>query len=260
MAKEELEKQDELDETQDAEQASTAEQASPAEEPGETVPTGVVRELREDRRELRDTVNQLQQQVATLTAQGQTSTSQAQDQVQKEQSPIEWAAVLQGLTPDEVSLDGALYQEQQAWESRKAEEKRRQDDQGRIQADYQTGMSTALTETTDEVKGKGLGLMSLVKIGEKHLTSGQKAAIGMAGKDCGKEAYDQLVLAIKRAGGADAKELERRIAAHKKATKDKGQSGNGSSERNQETGNTDVIPDVNVRAATRELSNFIFSD
>lgn len=132
---------------------------------------------------------------------------QAKSAAPPEKSPLELAAEQQGLSVNEVIIDGKLYREQQLWEKGQAAN---QAHLKQVQ-DYQAGSDAALLAMTDENLGEGLGLESLATLGEHLLTDNDRQEIFNAGRKCGTVLYKKLKQRIAESGGTEAAELQKRL-------------------------------------------------
>lgn len=134
-----------------------------------------------------------------------------------EKSPIELAAEEQGVSVDEVMIDGKLLRKHEAWKADQAGNQARQ----QATQDYQAGSEAALLAMTDENLGEGLGLESLAKVGEHLLTDQDHQEIFMAGKKCGTMFYKKLQERILEANEKGTEELCKRLKPQKSQLKPK---------------------------------------
>jgi len=105
-------------------------------------------------------------------------------------SPLELAAEQQGVTVDEVDVNGRLYREQQAWEQNQAKTKSDAEIYVQQEREYNAGLSSFPVGEREE----------LIAIGGHLLTEGDKRNIWDAGRNSGKELKRILTLRIEQAG------------------------------------------------------------
>lgn len=128
------------------------------------------------RRELRETREQLAQvQAATKPV---------------VKSPLELAAEEQGVSVEQVTIDGRLYQKQKEFENKQAQAQSEEQTYAQQKRDYDAGLATVPAAELD----------SLIATGGHLLTEGDKRNAWDAGKNSGKELKRILNHRIEQAG------------------------------------------------------------
>jgi hypothetical protein len=179
----------------------------------QTVPVGVVKRLREEKRFLAEEVARLRQ--ATIPAPAPPTPP-----VPEEKSPLELFAEVNGedCTPDAKTLIA-----QKKFETQQTEKRAQQ-------AQYTTQMSSCsagiadarLTMTADEM-GEGLGFDDVMTLGGNLLTAGDQLDLFHAGHKAGKECYRRVTQRILQSGGKQAQILRARLDSRAKQLKEKPQ-------------------------------------
>lgn len=150
------------------------------------------------RRKLRDA------EMAKARAEGELAARQAGP---PEKSPLELAAEEQGVSVDEVSVDGKLLNKEIEFRQKQTEARTQQQQFD----DYKAGTEAASLSLTDEILGEGLGVEALGRTGEHLLTDDDRRTIYAAGKNCGTVLYGLLKKRILEAGGPAAQALQNRL-------------------------------------------------
>ena len=181
-------------------------EAIAASEEEEQVPAAVVGGLRRRTRAAELEAAELRGQ---LTA---TTTAPA-----AEKSPLVLAAEEQGVPVDEVIIDGALYQKQEAFKEKQTVAKSEKTATAERAAVGRESQKQAEIEYSTEKMGEGLDFETIVAMGGKYLTEGDKLDIVNGGDKCAQTLYKRCRRGIAASGGADAKTVAQKLAVHKKA-------------------------------------------
>jgi len=198
---EETPSEEKLDEETPPEEKPPEEEPKPERPPEDMVPASVVGGIRRNLR------------ASELEAARLRGQLEAQQTKPPEKSPIELAAEEQGVSVDDVDINGKLYKAQQAWEKDQTQNQVRQ----QATQDYQSGSEAAMITMTDENLGEGLGVEALGKVGEHLLTDTDHQEIFMAGKKCGTVLYKKLKERILEAAEPGTEELCKRLKPQKKS-------------------------------------------
>jgi len=199
----------ETDETQAAEEQTDetqlATEALAVTEEEEQVPAAVVGGLRRQARAAELEAAELRGKLA------------ARDAPVVEKSPLELEAEEQGVSVNDVVMDGALYQKQKVFEDKRTAAAAEKTAAAKREAIGAESYRQAIVEFGAEKMGEGLDYETILSIGAKYLTSGDKLDIAQAGGKCAQLAYKRCRQRIAASGTADAKTVAQRFAVHKKA-------------------------------------------
>jgi len=210
-------------ETSQEEVQEPKEETPTATEAPQVVPLPVHMDLKHDMRELKQEYNQLKQQLQSLQHQPAQEEAPEPDPVLSYMDSYKKEYYEEnGEYPDEKSIPvpGAVILERDAWRDRQSQKTQAQTAaQIREQA-----IATARATMTDAAFGEGLGIDSVVAIGEAFLTEGDKLDIKNAGAQCAdvmyRRCYDRAVSSGTPQGIALAQKMQ--AALHPKQPTVKG--------------------------------------
>jgi len=174
--------------------------AEPSVDPKDAVIGGMRRELRETKQELSAKVNQLAEDNAYLRGQLEANTT-------PQLSPLEQAAEAQGVSVDEVQVDGALLRAEQKHQHEQAQAARSKEQEQQRVKDQQAGSVEVMQELTPEKAGEGLDYSTVIQTGQQYMTEADRRDIGQMGRGAARELYDRALLRIRQSGTPEEQAL-----------------------------------------------------
>jgi|GEM_PF-4169619 len=187
--------------------------ASPS-APAQTIPAGVAKDLRAQRRALREQLDAERIEKARL--QGRLEALEQQRQMAAVDQPKPKSPIEEAIDQDpNTIIDADLYAKQKAWELQ--QQKQQEEAQARATAEQAKGRSELLARFSAEKMGEGLDLASMLTLGQAYLTQGDLIDIQSAGDQHAQGAalYKALRNRILINGGPNAQVLRQRMAARK---------------------------------------------